>query len=103
MSQDDLPTSLSSLLSTLHFQFSVECERVVSPYIHRPWGLQAGGPMLLGVERDSHLFLSRDSLLYHAAVLAVAVACCGIDCVGCQGHWYHFIVSPTRRYVTSDR
>ncbi|KAG8333700.1 hypothetical protein J6590_105411, partial [Homalodisca vitripennis] len=28
--------------------FSVECERVVSPYIHRPRELQAGGPMLLG-------------------------------------------------------
>ncbi|KAG8305565.1 hypothetical protein J6590_068471 [Homalodisca vitripennis] len=37
--------------------FSVECERVVSPYIHRPRGLQAGGPMLLGVERESLLYL----------------------------------------------
>ncbi|KAG8319920.1 hypothetical protein J6590_081060 [Homalodisca vitripennis] len=45
-----------SCLST-DFQFSVECERVVSPYIHRPRGLQAGGPMLLGVYRDSLLYL----------------------------------------------
>ncbi|KAG8286185.1 hypothetical protein J6590_066158 [Homalodisca vitripennis] len=60
-----LPTHHTArpMLSGIQFQrcnivqFSVECERVVSPYIHRPRGLQVGGPMQLGVERDSHLYL----------------------------------------------
>ncbi|KAG8315135.1 hypothetical protein J6590_076958 [Homalodisca vitripennis] len=37
-------TKLSVLggVRACNVQFSVECERVVSPYIHRPRGLQAG-------------------------------------------------------------
>ncbi|KAG8240735.1 hypothetical protein J6590_102848 [Homalodisca vitripennis] len=37
--------------------FSVECERVVSPYITGRGYCRLGGPMQLGVERDSHLYL----------------------------------------------